>query len=199
MDSTIVQIFDRLMPGLLAAWLFYSFTAHTRPSQFERVVEALIFSFLISVAVTVFGAVALWFGQWINLGLWDRTAELFVTVLLACAFGLGAAYLANSDRLHQLLRSFGLTRRTAYPSEWYGAFAEHVTFIVLHLHDGRRIFGWPLEWPSSNQAGHFRLTQAAWLGDDGVQTELPQDEAVLVAANNVELVEFVASEESHES
>lgn len=36
-----------LLPGFLSAWIFYGLTAHPKPSQFERTVEALVFTFVV--------------------------------------------------------------------------------------------------------------------------------------------------------
>jgi len=47
MDSfakDFVTLLQYLLPGFVAAWVFYSFTSFPKPSQFERVVQALIFT-----------------------------------------------------------------------------------------------------------------------------------------------------------
>ena len=51
LTNDIVVILQYLLPGFLAAWIFYGFTSHPKPSQFERVVQALIFTLIIHLAV----------------------------------------------------------------------------------------------------------------------------------------------------
>ncbi len=43
-SKELVGIISYLLPGFLAAWIFYGLTAHPKPQPFERVVQALIFT-----------------------------------------------------------------------------------------------------------------------------------------------------------
>ncbi len=48
-----VALLQYLLPGFVTAWVFYSFTSFPKPSQFERVVQALIFTIFIQVFVFI--------------------------------------------------------------------------------------------------------------------------------------------------
>lgn len=63
-------------------------------------------------------------------------------------------------------------------------------YVYLHLTSGRRLYGWPEEWPDEPGKGHFRLAQAEWILDDNERVALDATESVLVPASDVELVEF---------
>jgi hypothetical protein len=52
-----------LLPGFVSAAVFYSFTSHPKPSEFERVVQALIFTIFVQALVGVARASALWVGS----------------------------------------------------------------------------------------------------------------------------------------
>ncbi len=191
----ISKLFDlllQLMPGFLAAWVLYGFTSFVKPSQFERVVQALIFSFLIMTVLPIEKFLLLKFGEVIQLGVWSTDSELFATAITAIVFGLICSFFANNDKLYKLARHLKLTRRTAYPSEWFGAFSENITFTVLHLTGSRRIYGWPIQWPSDPNEGHFVLVSASWL-DDEEEISLNASESIMIAAKDVEMVEFVKS------
>ncbi len=43
-----------LLPGFITAWIFYGLTSHPKPSQFERTIQALIFTFIIQIFVAPF-------------------------------------------------------------------------------------------------------------------------------------------------
>jgi hypothetical protein len=88
------------------------------------------------------------------------------------------------------LRKLKITQSTSYPSEWYGAFAENPTYVVLHLTDGRRLYGWPLQWPSQPNSGHFSMAQAEWLTDNG-SIVLDNVGSLLIPASEVKFIEFM--------
>lgn len=181
-----------LLPGFLAAWVFYGFTSHPKPSQFERVVQALIFTLFVQVAVYYLKQVLLWLGQFWTLTTWTDHLELLCSIICASALGLAFAYFANSDRFHALARRLGITRETSYPSEWFGVFSKNITYVVLHLHDERRLYGWPIEWPSEPGKGHFSLVQVSWLTDNPKEeVQLEGVSSVLIRAEDVKWVEFM--------
>jgi len=189
----ISKLFDlllQLIPGFLAAWVLYGFTSYVKPSQFERVVQALIFSFLIKAVLPIEKYLLLKLGEIFELGTWSSDSELFTTAITAILFGLICSFFANNDKLYKHARYLRLTRRTAYPSEWFGAFSENVTFTVLHLTGSRRIYGWPIQWPSEPSNGHFLLVSASWL-DGEVEIPLDASESIMIPAKDVEMVEFV--------
>ena len=49
--SEIVNVIYALLPGFLAAWIFYALTAHPKQGPFERVVQALIFTGIVQAVV----------------------------------------------------------------------------------------------------------------------------------------------------
>ena len=191
LPTELVNLLFQLMPGFLAAWVLYGFTAYPKPSQFERILQALIFSFLIKALLPVEKYLLFWASKYFVLGFWDSDTQIFVAAVTGLLFGLVTSYYANNDKLYALARNFRLTKRTAYPSEWFGAFSEPTTYIVLHLTGNRRLYGWPIQWPSEPTSGHFVLTNAAWLISNQQEISLDTNEKIMIAAKDVELIEFV--------
>lgn len=198
-SEDLIQLLLKLLPGFLAAWVFYSITAHPKAGPFERVVQALIFTAIVTAAVGGLRLVLLWFGTFVSWGEWSDATELASSLVVAVVIGIGFAVLANNDRFHKFLRKFGWTTRTSFPSEWYSAFCRNKRFTVLHLEDGRRLYGWPTEWPDQPSRGHFVLAQAEWLKQDGEVIGLPTVEAILVRASDVVMVEFMKFREEIEN
>ena len=116
--------------------------------------------------------------------------------MIALALGGLVAYFTNNDSFHKLLRRWGFTSRTSHPSEWFCAFTDHVTYVILHLRDGRRLYGWPKEWPIDPQQGQFYIQVPSWIGDDAKAVDLPQLDGILVHVKDVEWVEFMRHEET---
>ncbi|OWO67359.1 hypothetical protein B2J67_20175, partial [Vibrio cholerae] len=53
LTNDVITILQYLLPGFVSAWVFYSLTSYPKPSQFERVVQALIFTIFIQAIVVV--------------------------------------------------------------------------------------------------------------------------------------------------
>lgn len=190
-SKDILALLMQLMPGFLTAWVIYGLTTYTKPSQFERVVQALIYSYIVSALVVVVGRVLIFTGQYVQIGVWDKPAELISSTAIAILLGLVLSYYMRSDSFFGWARRLNLTSRTPYPSEWYGAFAKRPRYIVLHLIGERRISGYPSEWPTEPNVGHFRLTNAAWINDDNQEEALVGNESILIEAKQVEMVELL--------
>jgi len=193
-SKDVLTLLTQLMPGFLTAWVVYGLTTYTKPPQFERVVQALIYSFIVSAVVTLMELILLYVGTTVRFGTWSKSSELVASTAVALLFGLLLSYYMRNDSFFRLARRLKLTSRTPYPSEWYGAFAVKPRYVVLHMSGGRRISGYPSEWPTEPTSGHFRLTNAAWLDDENVETPLDGDESILIEAKQVEMVELLKDE-----
>lgn len=110
-----VALFAYLLPGFLAAWVLYGLTSQTKPSQFERVVQALIFTFVIQALLPLVQSICLAAGEIYVVRAWDKASEQIATFLLALLLGILLAYYTNTDSLHVWLRNKELTTRTSYP------------------------------------------------------------------------------------
>ena len=173
------MVLSFLLPGFLASKAFRTLTRHSKPDAFGWLVEALAFTAVIHAIMSV-----PWFA--------DLVPHLYVlcATLLALAFAVLAAWLAQRD-LFNWLRRLRITAETSHPSEWYAAFWQNTDcYVVLHLRDDRRLFGWPYEWPGDSANGHFLMHEAEWLIDDH-QVSMEGVEAILVPASDVGMVEFV--------
>ena len=194
-SKDVLALLTQLMPGFLTAWVVYGLTTYTKPPQFERVVQALIYSFLVNGLVAILEVVLLFVGKTIKLGTWDKSSEVIASEMIALLLGILLSFYMRNDAFFKLARRLKLTTRTPFPSEWYGAFAVKPRYLVLHLSGGRRISGYPIEWPTEPTVGHFRLTDAAWLDDENTETPLDGDQSILIEAKQVEMVELLKDEE----
>ena len=194
-SKDVLALLTQLMPGFLTAWVVYGLTTYTKPPQFERVVQALIYSFLVNGVVAAIEPVLLLAGRFVRIGTWDKASELLASTSIALLLGLVLSYYMRNDGFFKVARRLGLTSRTPFPTEWYGAFATKPRYVVLHLSGARRLSGYPVEWPTEPTVGHFRLTDAAWIDDENTETPLDADESILIEAKQVEMVEFLKTSE----
>lgn len=196
-STTLVELLQFLLPGFLTAWVFYGFTPFDKPSQFERVVQALLFTIFVQALLytskllsfligDVFGA----FGPWI------KEFDLLVSLAYAFLLGLLAAYLANSDKLHRYMRERNISGETSFASEWFRAFAEHgETYLLIELHDERRMLGWVREWPSRPKQGFLCLEDVSWVDENGALIHQAGVKEILVPVESVAMVSFMDGEE----
>lgn len=191
LTTDIISILQYLLPGFVSAWVFYSLTSYSRPSQFERVVQALIFTIFIQSIVLVEESFTNLLCASYNQKEFSDKFGLLYSVITAILLGIIFAACANNDRLHKLLRSLKITRETSYPSEWFGAFLQDITYVVLHLEDERRLYGWPKEWPSDPYKGHFVIVEPSWLCDDGSERKITGVSKIVIKTTDVKWVEFL--------
>jgi hypothetical protein len=189
-SSEIVDGLRYLIPGFISVLVFRSFTARTYNSTFESIMLALIFTFSAGLLAALVSPLLLWAGEYLSLGVLTRDGQTAIAAIFAAILGIIASTLANRDSIHRLARSLRLTNETSYPSQWYSSFRHRSQYVTLHLKDGRRIYGWPEEWPSQSDRGHFLVSEITWLEPDGASVQSPQS-SLLVCANDVEFVEFV--------
>ena len=194
MTGEIVGLLTFLLPGFVAAAIFYSLTSHPKPNAFDRVVQALIFT-VVGQAIAAVAVLSLSENAMESYAEWGEERQLVLSVSIAIMLGLIATLVTNNDMLHRILRLLRITRETSYPSEWYYAFSRHSgCYVVLHLQGERRLYGWPVEWPSAPDNGHFRIANAEWLVDDeGDQKQVPVEavSAIPIPVAAVEMVEFL--------
>jgi len=191
-SADVVALLEYLAPGLLAASVYFGMTAHQKPSQFERVVQALIYTAVVHALVTAERGVALRAGRWLSLGPWTGHSDLGASLASALIIGVAAATATNHDLVHTVLRRTRMTKRTGHPCEWFGIFSDYPRHITLHLRDESLVHGWPSIWPATPENGHFFISSA--LRDcAGVRYDLSHLEGLVVNAADVVYVEIHAS------
>jgi hypothetical protein len=183
-----------LLPGFVSAWVLYGLSSHPKPSQFERTVEALVFTSVIHAGTALVELTLCSIGSAVAIAPWTTSSQAIWATLLAVALGVAMASAVNKDTVHAWLRKKGFTHRTSHPSEWFIVLRNNPAYVVLQLHDGRRLTGWPTEWPATPGTGQFYLQEAAWIQQDGSSFDLPSLDGILMPASDVRWVEVFTEE-----
>ncbi len=183
-----------LLPGFLSAWIFYGLTSHPKPSQFERTVEALVFTFVVQGITGLIKTGLLAAGTVVAAGVWNDDSQTAWSILAAAAVGVGVAAAVNKDTFHSWLRRRGFTSRTSHPSEWFCVLDSNPAYVILQLQDGRRLTGWPKEWPVNPSTGQFYMQQPAWIDENGNVVDLANLDGIIIHATDVRWVEVFPKE-----
>src|SRR3546814_5546964 len=77
LSNDVIALLQYLLPGFVTAWVLFGLTSHERPSQFERIIQALIYSMLVSIMVIYTKHWALFIGRWVQIGRWSNEVEVF--------------------------------------------------------------------------------------------------------------------------
>ena len=59
------------------------------------------------------------------------------------------------------------------------------------MNGGRRLYGWPSEWPSDPSEGHFLIQDGEWLLENNEREPITGVVAILIPVSEVEMVEFL--------
>lgn len=191
-DSDLIGVLFKLVPGFFGAAVFHAMTPFPKRDVMDRLVLALLFTGLGEVGARVIEATAYFIGRnAFSFGDWNPSASVWWSGVSAVLFSFLVSWIVNLDRVHKVLRKAKVTKKTSFPSQWFSAFSALDRYVILELHCGRRLMGWPREWPDDYTAGHFWMEQASWLLDDGSKIPLLEIEAKLVKVEDVKGVEFM--------
>ena len=185
LSSDSIGVLFALLPGLLTFLVARALTNRSKKIEAtEAVLYGLAYTLLVhavwsALALLPFAAVPATTGQ--------SAAALFLGVCLA--------WIANKGWLYGLLRWLGITREAAASSTWLAAFEEAsrygIDYAVLHLNDGRRLYGNVRGVSDEPTDGHVVLGDHAWLqGNEGGGIDMLSG-FVVIRQSDILLVEFV--------
>ena len=97
-----------LLPGFVAAGIFHTLTSHPKASEFERLIQALIFTTILKLIAILLKGGFLKIGWLFSIGRWSPDLEIGWSIALAVPLGLAFAWFANTDYLHRMARECGL-------------------------------------------------------------------------------------------
>ena len=168
-------VFLVLLPGFCAAYVIQQLCVRRKQTELDKVVEALLFSFLLFLVTLQFFGYVLPV-SWRPIATKDGTAYtialnaryLWTLFLLAIAAGAFYAVNINRDWAMKLFRKYGLTERTARSSVWNDAFLDIPgCYLQVELSDGRIVVGYLRYYSDDLEEASIFLEDAAWLSEDG--------------------------------
>lgn len=190
--SALIPILLFLLPGLVTTGVVNALVVRKPKDAFDKIIEALIFTML---NIALFVAVR-WLLELIPKIQFAR--DNFYTVgnislITGCSITVALVTAAemNNEWLLQKLRNWRITRKTAKPSTWIETLAQSQRFVVVHLTDGRRVYGWPTFYSDTAEERAIYLESASWLGDDNEVLNDPLISILLDKDSGISFIEFV--------
>jgi len=188
----LIPILAFLLPGFLTTQLIDLWVV-TKPKEFpDKIVQAFVFTIvnllcfsILRYIVESFGCCTFDHDQFFTPG------NLVLMIVCSVAIALCCAYEMKNERILSFLRTENITKKTAKPSTWLDVFSNQQKFIVVHLEDGRRIYGWPSLYSDDPTEESLYLEEASWLDDDNEMLNDPRISIFLTAKSGIKLIEFL--------
>jgi len=196
----VLNILLLLLPGFLSGQIFYSLFKLGDVPVPRRILDALLFSFVIYLIVSMFL-------PWEPLAQVKSTGGsltfLFSTngkvIALSCVgvicLPIIMGFLYFNDYVHTVLRSLKITTKTSRDNTWNDAFLTQDRYVIVTLKDGRRIRGYPTMFSTDPEEGFVYLYNPAWVNDDKGNADDPDYfesncHGFLLNRDNIDLIEF---------
>ncbi len=199
--DTIV-IFVLLLPGFVSSTILDSIATRRPKNTFAKIVEALIFSFLIyAITAGMLGYPVISFPAETHelpaAALGSRVNARFVlgALILSVVLPLVLGWLTASDWHMKVLRWAHVTHKTSRDTVWLDVFIEQKRYVIVNLSGKRRIFGWPMYYSEDRTSGLLYLQDPAWVNPDGTYAELNMHGIFLVEHGSIESIEFTNLDE----
>ncbi len=193
-----INLLMLLIPGLISGSIYALLLRRSKDniSALERIIESLVFTFLIYVFVSLTYkweplAQTVKVGEDITYKLSSNSNLILLTlaymVLIPSLWGAVVHY----DLHMKLFRFLKLTDRTSRDTAWDDVFIdEKKRYITIHLKDERRIAGWPTYYSNNKEEGFIYLTKADWITDDN-EYIATDSHGLLINKENIDLIEFM--------
>ena len=179
MPTTVValQILLILLPGFSAAYFVQLLAIRAKQTDLEKIIEALLFSFLIYVSYSLIchGCMPVTITQSTQGGTlrFHRVSLIWLTGL-TLFFALAMILYVNKDGA-RWLRKIGLTERTSRNSIWNDTFQDIQqkvdpdagSIVQVQLEDGRSLMGVVKFYSDTPEECSVFLQNAQWEGADG--------------------------------
>jgi len=183
MPATLLalQVFLILLPGFSAAYIVQALATRRTQSDLERVIEALVFSFLIYVCYMPLNRGRLPFqiqsdsaNHSNDTVIWNPVQLVWLAVVTFLFSIVAVAYVRfDGNRIFQLVR---LTERTTRNSIWNDVFESEAIEgqpLQVELADGRSVLGSLVYYSDVAEDASLYLTQASWVDVEGKTVEIP--------------------------
>lgn len=202
MPSTLIalQLLLMLLPGFFAAYVVQALATRRQQSDLERVIEALVFSFIIYVSYSAVMSGSLPFsvvhdasGKVEDSVVWQpqHLAGLVAVTLVFTSLSVVYARLDGN----RILRRIRLTERTTNNSIWNDIFEHEATrdqVVQVELGDKRSVIGILLYYSDAAEDCSLFLKQASWVDADGSTIPILGQGILLTKASDIRSVSLLA-------
>ncbi len=189
-----------LLPGFLSGQIFYAFFRSGDVTVPRRILDALLFSFLIYIIVSMF---TIWeplaqvksTGNSLEYLFSTDSSVLWLSLLGVICVPVIVGFFYYNDYVHVVLRKLRITTKTSRANTWNDAFLTQNRYVIITMKDGSRIRGYPTMFSTDPDEGYVYLYNPAWVNDDKeVNEDVDYIESnchgFLLNRENIDLIEF---------
>jgi hypothetical protein len=186
-----------LLPGFFAARIVQSLVTRPQQSEFDKVIEALLYSFVTYLVFTAtIGQVPLFLrvepdGQAKLVSVGARVGPLLWLGLIALAIALIVSISTNNDLHGRVLRKLRFTQRTARSSVWSDVFHNPTGYVQVELADGRNVLGWLKYYSDTPEESSLYLEDAAWIGPGNTKVPVKGPGILLTKQSGIRTIMFL--------
>jgi hypothetical protein len=188
-----------LLPGFLAARLEQRLTTNPEQNEYDKTIEALLYSFFIYLTfTTIFRSLpvsvkAEKVGGTDTLHHSIVASPLRVALLpvIAVVLSVLVSFASNNDYFGRLFRWLGVTRRTWRASTWDDVFKDLDGVVQVELADGRSVLGWLKFYSDTPEDRTLFLERATWVNEDGGLEEIRGPGILLTKESDIRQVMFL--------
>ncbi len=189
-----------LLPGFMSARIAQIMSVRNKQSEFDRIIEALLFSFFAYVIYEFH------FGPQVPL-CWTKVenksggpqyifavdhAKFFALIVIALALGALWGWVQGHDLPSKLLRALRLTERSSRESVWKDVFlSQKKGYIQVGLADGRNAMGLLSNYSDSGKERAIFLTDASWVLENNELVPIPGSGLLLTDKSEIKFVMFL--------
>jgi hypothetical protein len=195
-----LQIFLILLPGFTSAYIVQALATRRSQSDLERVIEALVFSFVIYVCYVPLNGGKLPFhiqndpaaSKASDTVLWEP-AQLAWLAAVTLAFSLAAVAYIRFDAI-RFFRWLHLSERTTRNSIWNDIFESEAIGgqpIQAELSDGRFVLGSLLYYSDAAEDASIYLTAASWVDAEGNPVPIPGPGILLTKGSGIRSISLL--------
>ncbi|HEY0307985.1 MAG TPA: DUF6338 family protein [Acidobacteriaceae bacterium] len=192
-----------LLPGFGCAYFVQALAVRRKQTDLDKIIEALVFSFIIYIATLHFSGHVLPV-SWLSVPNSDQhqiVVNLRYLLVLSGAAVVLAVLLAvniNFDLLNRFFRLINVSELTARSSVWNDVFQEIGGYVQVGLTDGRTALGWLRYYSDDPEECSIFLEDAAWVDKDGIEKPIIGPGILLAKGSDIEYVIFLEWEERTE-
>jgi hypothetical protein len=194
-----LQLFFILLPGFSAAYIVQALASRRSQSDLERVIEAIVFSFIIYVFYAPLNHGNLPFhiqsdsaSKGNDTVLWEP-AQLAWLAAVTLVFSLVAVAYIRFD-VNRFFRLIHLSERTTRNSIWNDIFESEAIDgqpVQVEMTDGMSVLGNLLYYSDVADDASLYLTEASWVDEDGNTTSIPGPGILLTKSSGIRSVSLL--------
>jgi hypothetical protein len=194
-----LQILLILLPGFAAAYIVQALAIRGQQTEFDKVIESCLYSFLIYSIFAICNhghlpfdlapskpplteVTVLWHGK-----------ALLLLVALTFAIALLAVIFINHDDL-RIFRRLKLTEKTSRRSVWNDIFQGEATttqIVQIELDGNRSLIGVLTYYSDAAEDSSVFVEQASWIDQNGTLTPVPGLGVLLTKAANIKSISLL--------